>query len=329
MLKRSLLFNLFLAILIVSALLFIFFGSLNWITNHGKQTTVPKLTGKTLKSATRELEKMGFKIQIDSTYQSYKKPLEVLFQEPEAGATVKVGRTIFITVNRKSVPSVPMPNLVNLSFRNAMLTLQSFRLVMGDTTYKPDVAAGAVLEQWVNGKKIAPGTQVPYGTKIDLVVGEGLSDMMDVPNLIGMSWNEAKATIESLSLTANVLWDGAITDSGFAIVYMQSPEALNELDFKNTILAGDMIDVHVMQMPTKELLEKNQPGSKKLLGESDSLIDPLTQKSADSVRLKNGDKRIGTSMKPEKGTDKLTNKPTNKDNSPVKPSDNKIGGEYE
>jgi Uncharacterized protein conserved in bacteria len=101
---------------IVVGLLFLFFNSLNWLTNHGKETTVPDLTGKKMTEAINILKKQGFKIQIDSTYKAYLDPLIVFFQQPEAGATVKIGRTIFLTVNRKSVPSIPMPDLTGLSF---------------------------------------------------------------------------------------------------------------------------------------------------------------------------------------------------------------------
>lgn len=252
------------------SLLYLFFSSLDWLTNHGRQTNVPNLMGKKMNAAIKTLKDMGFKIKIDSTYQSYKDPLEVLFQEPGAGTSVKFGRTIFLTVNRQTPPSIEMPNLVNMSFRNALLTMHSYNLEMGDTSYRPDVAAGAVLEQWVKGKQIMPGTMVPFGTRIDLVVGEGLSGEQEVPNLIGMNWSVAKVLLDSLSLTSNPVWEGTITDSNSAVVYMQQPEALNELDFKNMIPQGDIIDIRIQQNPSAELLKQNQPGSKRLIGEEDA-----------------------------------------------------------
>jgi len=270
-LKKSFLFNLVLIALVTVGLLLLFFTSLNWLTNHGKQIAVPKLMGKNMSVAVKELEHMGFRIEIDSTYKQGKTPLEVLFQEPEAGTSVKIGRTIFITVNRKTPPSIEMPNLVNMSFRNAMLTMHSYNLEIGDTNYRPDVAAGAVLEQLLDGIQIAPGTMVPFGTRIDLVVGEGLSGEQEVPNLIGMNWIVAKTLLDSLMLTTNAIWEGKITDSASAIIYMQQPEALNELDYKNSIPEGDIVDIRIMQSPSQELLDKNQPGSKKLIGDEDSL----------------------------------------------------------
>ncbi len=270
MFKQSFLFNVIFITLITLGLLYLFFNSLNWLTNHGKQTTVPALMGKNMSQAVQELEKMGFRINIDSTYKNDSDPLEVLFQEPEAGTSVKIGRTIFLTINKKIPPSIEMPNLVNMSFRNALLTMHSYYLEMGDTSYRPDVAAGAVLEQWVNGKQIAPGTLIPFGTKINLVIGEGLSGEQPVPNLIGMTWADAKLLLDSLSLTSNVIWEGPVADSNTAIIYMQQPEALNELDFRNSIPQGDIIDIRIMQSPSEELIKQNQPGSKKLMGYDDS-----------------------------------------------------------
>lgn len=359
MLKRSFLFNLLLVLLVIAGLLFAFFQSLNWLTNHGLETQVPKLVGKNMKDAIKQLKAQGFTIVIDSTYQSYKNPHEVIFQEPESGAIVKKGRTIFLTVNRKSVPTIAMPNLVSLSFRNALLTMSSYRLIMGDTLYRPDIAAGSVLEQWVNGKQISPGQPVPYGSKVTLVIGEGLSGIQDVPNLIGVKWSDAKATIESLFLSYNILWDGTITDSLNAVVYKQVPEALNELDFKNSIPSGDMIDVYIMQNPSAELLEQNRPGSSKLIGDDTSISQVIEEVPAHRIDTTPKVKRpipgvsapnVTTSLKKENKTDLNTKKtketvkqstnekpkpkpkPSNvneKKNTEIKSSKDAISNEYE
>lgn len=245
--------------------------SLDKITNHGKETKVPNVTGKNLLIAIKQLKKAGFKLQIDSTYQAYSNPLEIIFQEPQANSTVKYGRTLFITVNRKSPPKIKMPNLVGLSFRNALLTMQSYRLEIGDTLFKPDIAAGSILEMNFGGKPLLAGQEIPIGSKIDLLVAEGLStEEINVPNLIGSTWAEAKQTLEASGLTINVLWDGAITDTANAIVYEQQPESINELDFQNVINKGDQMDLRIMQSPTQEILNQHQPGSKKYFSEDDS-----------------------------------------------------------
>jgi eukaryotic-like serine/threonine-protein kinase len=271
MLKRSLLLNILLMLAITAALLFAFFKSLTGITKHGQEAKVPNVTGHQLKIALKELE--GFELHIDSIYVPYKDPLEIIYQEPIAGSIVKKGRIIFISVNKQSPPTISMPKLVDLSFRNAVLTLQSYRLIMGDTIFKPDLAAGAVLSQMLDGREIAPGVQVPVGSKISLVVGAGLSDSaMAVPDLIGRSYAEAYSTLVGAGIEPNIVWDGSITDSQSAIVYEQFPESKNELDFINYINAGELMDLRIMQKPSEELLRMHRAGSQRYIDPNDTNV---------------------------------------------------------
>src|SRR5690606_35218110 len=121
-------------------LYFSFFASLSRITQHGQALTIPELKGKNYQIALKELEQLGFDIVVDSTYDTASAPAIILDVQPEAGSMVKKGRSIFITYNRATPPEVDMPNLLNLSFRSAQLLLESNKLVLGDTVYKPDMA---------------------------------------------------------------------------------------------------------------------------------------------------------------------------------------------
>ena len=298
MLRRSLILNLLIALLLVVGLGYAFFNSLNYITNHDKEIEVPKLTGKSLTEVIGELRSKNFKVEIDSTYKSYIDPLQVLRQEPAQGSMVKIGRTIFLLVNRAQAPKVEMPNLISKSFRNALLILKGYRFVIGDTIYRPDIAAGAVLEQRINGKIVAEGTLVPYGSRIDLVVGEGLADYeVDVPNLIGKSWRDAKDVLAAAGLFELLVYDGEIDDTMNAIVYKQYPEALNDLDFPNAIRGGDMIDLHIMQSPTPQILRKNAPGSLKYQDLDDSTTNVIQK------RLDNANTTLAKAKKKASDTD--------------------------
>lgn len=230
------------------ALYWVFFFSLGWITGHGEEVIVPKLMGKSLKTSVKQLENAGFEVDIDSIYSPEHKPLTILNQQPEGGSTVKKGRTIFLIINKVNPPNSPMPNLVNMSFRSAELLLKSAKLVLGDTIMKPDIAAGAVLAQMLNGKEISPGTLVPQGSKITLVVGEGVDNkQITVPDLIGFKYQEAIAILSGNGITYSVVFDGAITDSSSAVVYMQLPEAFNDFNEPNKILQNEYIDIRVKQ----------------------------------------------------------------------------------
>lgn len=258
-LKKSFLFN-FLAVLILCGVLyFLFFASLGIITQHGQESKVPNLVGKNLKEARAVLEKLGFEVDVDSSYEPDKKPFVILAQMPDVNATVKVGRSIFLTVNKAEPPMTPMPKLTDLSYRSAVLILNSSRLVLGDTLHRPDFAKGTVLDMLFKGKPIKAGDMVPQGSKIDLVIGEGFGNVeSNVPDVIGMSADEGIAILNGNGLTVTTIWDGAIVDSASAIIYNQTPSPFNELDVPNRIKEGDVIDIRIKQDPTSDEMENNR-----------------------------------------------------------------------
>ena len=178
---------------------------------------------------------------------------------PDTGSSVKTGRTIFLTINKAEPPLTPMPKLTDLSFRSAIRILESARLVLGDTIRKPDYAKGAVLEQLYNGKTITAGDMIPQGSKITLVVGDGLNNVeMDVPDVIGSTADEGITILNGAGLSPIIIWDGVITDSSSAIIYKQSPAPYNELEVPNRIKEGDVMDIRIKQNPTNEELEDNR-----------------------------------------------------------------------
>ncbi len=247
---RSFWFNLLLIIGLCFVLYFAFFASLSKITQHGQELTVPDINGTSAIEAIKKLEKMGFEVVVDSAYDTLSKPLTVLEVQPETGSTVKNGRSIFLTINKLNPPELDMPNLLNLSLRSAVILIQNNKLIMGDTTFKPDMAKGAVLQQLFNGKPIAPGQKIFLGSTIDLVVGSGYSqNNILVPNLVGLNFPEAKYILDSLNLFVTEVWDGRFTDSSTAVVYFQMPAQRNEQGYPNSILEGENIDIRIRQQP--------------------------------------------------------------------------------
>lgn len=243
-------------------LYFLFFAMLGFITGHGAQLKVPNIVGKTLKAGESQLKTIGFDIQIDSAYDPSKKALTILGQEPEVGEIVKPGRTIFLTVNKAEPPKTPMPNLNGLSLRSAIMILNSSKLELGDTTYRPDIAQGAVLDQLFNGSIIRPGQMIPQGSKISLVLGDGLGNtVFDVPDIVGLSYAEAVAMLSANNLLFTAVASDEITDTASAIVYMQVPSALNELGIANRLREGDELGFYFKQNATQEDLIHEPSGA--------------------------------------------------------------------
>lgn len=246
--RKTFLFNLIVITLICLVIYWLFFASLSKITGHGQEINVPQLEGKSISQAVDILEHAEFNIDIDSAFDPTKKPLEVIMQQPEKGFKVKKGRTIFLTVNRTSAPKIKMPNLVNLSFRSAEMMLKSNKLILGDTTLKPDLADGAVLAQVFQGQDIPAGTMIAQGSKVDLVIGDGLGQKeMKVPDIVGMTYPEAVAVLGASNLNYTAVFDGVITDTSTALVYMQAPQPYNDFQELNKINEGDVVDFRVKQ----------------------------------------------------------------------------------
>lgn len=257
----------FLAILIV----FLVLKTLGWLTKHGAYLKVPAVTGMKTNEAVKLLEKQGFDVYIqDSVYTDTAARGIVLKQLPDPNATVKVNRTVFITVNRYVPPMIEMPKLEGLNLAFAIKTLERYHLKLGDTTFRNDFARGSVLEMQYKGAKITEKTKIQWGSTIDLVVSGGLEDkQMAVPSLIGMTYNEAKTYLDEngISLGA-VIGDGAITDTASAYIFKQNPERLDQDNMLVYIRSGQLMDIWIsqqMKAPVEDSLQKKKltPNKKK------------------------------------------------------------------
>jgi beta-lactam-binding protein with PASTA domain len=234
----------------------LFFLTLDFFTNHGDYLRVPDMKGKDIGLATRELEAAGFEVLVqDSVYYDTVPPLTIMKQFPAPDATVKVNRTIYLTVNRLTPPMIQMPNLLGMTFRNAELELRSRGLRLGDTVYVPDIARNAVRDQLVHGVSVKGGSNIPMGARVTLVLGAGIgSEDIPVPDLFGMSYPEASALLEASGITLGVILpDANLADTTAGFVYWQNPEPLSPAGAPNRIRAGQMMDIRLSSsMPVRE-----------------------------------------------------------------------------
>lgn len=256
--RKPLWVNMVFAFLLVITLVFLFFGSLNWLTGFGKTQKVPSVTGQNVQAAIKMLESSGLEVVIqDSVYIDTIAKQAVVRQIPDAESIVKTGRTIYLTINRTIPPQVEMPNLAGFSLKSAEMFLLSLGLKMGNISYRPDIARNAVLEQLLGDRPIAPGTKIPTGTVINFVLGSGEgSGQMDVPQLVGLSFEAAKLMLQTLNINIGVVVAlNPITDSAASFVVKQSPSALSDsLDINGysvvtKIKSGQLIDLYISSTP--------------------------------------------------------------------------------
>jgi beta-lactam-binding protein with PASTA domain len=217
--------NLIAALCTVGAILLIAFFSLRFYTKHGEGMDVPAVKGLTIAQAVSKLEEMGLRYEIDSVYIMDKPPGIVTDQDPDAGTFVKANRTIYLTINTTQAPNVKFPDIEFKSLREAQAVLESYRLKLGDTTYKPDVSRDVVLEAFFGGQVIKAGETLPTGSRINLILGDGRgNEDVELPNLVGFTLDEAKFSLKGSMLTLGTISsDGLITDSASAVIIAQFP----------------------------------------------------------------------------------------------------------
>jgi hypothetical protein len=195
-------------------------------TQHGITVEVPDFSGLKVDEieAFTDTMDMDFEV-IDSLYSTDFPRGTVAEQEPQAGLNVKRGRTIYLTVNALLPKQVTMPNVQNLSLRQAKAVLESVGLKLGELEYQPDIAENAVLFQKVDGETVMKGETVFAGTAVNLVLGLGLSNKkVPIPYLLYCKLEEAIDRIQRSSLNLGTFKvDTPVTDTGLVRVYKQIP----------------------------------------------------------------------------------------------------------
>lgn len=247
--------------ILATLLVLVFFGSLDFLTKHGQYQKVPSIVGKNINTARQLLEDKGFEVEIqDSLYIDTFPKLAVIRQTPDGDATVKVNRTIYLTINRAQPPLVEMPNLVGFSLRNAQMYLENLGLHLGDTSFRPDIAKNAVLEQLYNNQPIKAGTKIFMGSTISFVLGNGIGNLeIGVPDLIGKQYSQARSLLRSMDINFTPVFDADVIDSAHAYVTKQNPTKYGQSNDGsrryNRIKPGQTIDIWLSTQPIPVLTD--------------------------------------------------------------------------
>lgn len=204
--------------------------SLRAYTEHGVEIAVPEVTELYLEEARIILEAEGLHIEvIDSTY-STKVPLgTIVEQTPLAGSKVKHGRTIYVIQNAQMRRPVILPELRDMSLRQAQTTLATLGLKVDSIAYEPSAYRDIVLDIRMGDSIMNAGARLEEGSSVLLIVGRGQGTTeVTIPSVIGKPLDEARSWLLAHALTVGVVeYDIPPTEENKAqyIVYSQSPES--------------------------------------------------------------------------------------------------------
>lgn len=262
--KHWIIFNLILIFIAATAIIIISFSSLQLITRHNRELTVPSFTGMTIEQARKAAEDASLRIDItDSVYINRMERGIVYKQLPEAGSKVKKNRRILITINSLTPKLTPVPSLVGYSLRQAKTEINSAQLRTGKLQYVPDMATNNVLKQKYKGKEIQPGTMIETDSEIDLVLGLSPDDNITyIPQVNGYQLMTARDIIIENSLNVGkIRFDETVTtyaDSISAFVYRQYPPANDT----SAVTIGSKVDIYLTKDPQKTEQENTKQQGK-------------------------------------------------------------------
>ena len=241
--KQLLTISVFVGVLLMGVLFY-----LKLYTNHNNTIELSDYTGIYIDDVDTLLKEQSLRyVVIDSIFNKEKEPGSIIDQDPKPGIHVKENRRIYLTIIAKR-QLIAMPYLIDLTHRSAIAKLKGLGLVVGDLSYVPNLAKNAVLKQKVAGKEVKAGEYLPTGTKVDLVLGNGLSELqVELPFLEGLTFEDAELVLQLSSLNIGLaVFDASVTDSSKAVVYRQRPVAREG----RLIKLGRPVDIFLKQPPS-------------------------------------------------------------------------------
>lgn len=214
-------------------------------TQHGIEVVVPNVTGMQYDEAQQCLADSCLQLVIiDSTFSNTVPLGTIVEQIPEAGGFAKKDRPVYAIINSSYHRQVEIPDLHDISYRQAQATLRSLGISVGKVEYEPSEYRDIVLDLRYQGRPLIPGEKINEGTSITMVVGKGKGTIkVKVPSLQGKSLTEARSLLINVAhLTLGLVqYDEppVVENIGDYIIYRQSPTP------GTSVVEGTGVDVNL------------------------------------------------------------------------------------
>lgn len=202
---------------------------INIYTNHGSSEKVPNLKGTKLEEARIMLKRHNLEAEIiDSVYLKDKKQGTIIEQNPAPNSIVKPGRPIYLIINSKSARKITLPDVRDVSLRQAEAMIKSMGVNIATVQYAPSEYRDLVLDIKYKGQTLLPGSKIPEGSSVVLIAGDGYGEgtSSGVPSVKGLDLKSATEIINASNfLMGGIIYD--VTPNGNEdqyIVYQQRPE---------------------------------------------------------------------------------------------------------
>ncbi|MFK7814473.1 MAG: PASTA domain-containing protein [Maribacter sp.] len=164
-----------LAVMGVVLLVFLLLRWLSSTTNHGEFVEVPDFSKMSVMDMRKAVEEANLRYEVvDSANFNPDYPrFSIITQDPSAGNKVKESRKVYFTVNPSGYKKVTIPNVIQVTQRNASSMLRAVGLDIQRVTYIDQIGKDMVYYIKFKGKQVKPGDRLPKTSKVELVCGNG------------------------------------------------------------------------------------------------------------------------------------------------------------
>jgi beta-lactam-binding protein with PASTA domain len=189
---------------------------------------VPEIVGKAYRDAENLIITSGLQVGQITNNQGDTVPQtqadKVLSTDPKEGSLVELESTVDLVVS--ILPTVQVPDLVGKTFDDAKILLRDSGLQMGEIMDQ----AGSRIDELMANKVLvtspAAGKTVKLNSKINLYFS--VYEIVRVPDLVGLSFVDAKAEISKLGLLVGLITDisgNKVMESRAILILSTSPIA--------------------------------------------------------------------------------------------------------
>ena len=191
---------------------------------------IPQVTGETIQRARQMLRGVGLTTDVRRVFHPDAPEDEVIEQNPLAEREIEVGTQVVLTVSRGPRP-VPVPGVVGRTASDAEALLIAAGLQVATAQEFSDrVPRGQVIRQ-----SPPANARVLPGSTVELVISRGPRNF-SMPNVIGLSRDEATAELRALGLEVEAL---RVPGSSGDRVVGQRPRA------GTTVQAGGEVTIYI------------------------------------------------------------------------------------
>ena len=201
-----------------------------------KDIEVPDFRGMTIEEAEDKAEDLGIEVKIGKyEFSTEYEQDQIMDQDPNHGEMVAKGDTVTVDISKGGERGV-IPNLIGKSEEDAKKMIEDYGFELGTVKEKEShEEKGTVIEQ-----DPSAGSEGKQGDTINITISDGSGkEMGEVPYVLGMSEDEARAAIEEAGFKV-----GDVSE-GVSSAYDNGQVMWQEYDAGTSVEKGTAIDIRI------------------------------------------------------------------------------------